>query len=244
MAWEDNADWAKYDLVIPRSTWNYYERPNDFRSWIRRVDDATKLLNPSRLMLGNIHKSYLLDLEEEGVPIVPTRIVDSAVEIEEVFRETEWSRMVVKPAISAASYMTRVFSPEHSAEAQKFVEEILSSRDVILQEYMEAVHRGGEVSLIHVDGALTHCIVKSPRFAGDEESVSQASQPTPEQRQLARQVVSTIGDPWLYARVDIMLDNNGMWRLSELELIEPSLFFTQYPSALDRFVTAISRECA
>jgi hypothetical protein len=45
----------------------------------------------------------------------------------------------------------------------------------------------------------------------------------------------------LYARVDVIEDAGleGGLRLMELELIEPSLFFAQHPSTLDRFVQAI-----
>ena len=32
-------------------------------------------------------------------------------------------------------------------------------------------------------------------------------------------------DPLLYARVDLLRDNEGKWVLTELELVEPSLFF-------------------
>lgn len=244
VAWEDDIDWQQFDLVVPRSTWNYFERPNDFREWIRRVDSQTKLLNPASLILPNVHKSYLLDLEEAGIPIVPTRIhsVGEAIDLKEIFLTSGWKRLVIKPAVSAASHMTRVFSAEHAAEAQAFALQILQERDVMVQEYMSSVSRGGELSMVHVDGALTHCIVKSPRFDGDAESVSQACHAPPEAKELGSAVIATIKSLWLYARVDVMLDNTGNWRLSELELIEPSLFFRQHPPALDRFVSALVRE--
>lgn len=43
----------------------------------------------------------------------------------------------------------------------------------------------------------------------------------------------------LYARVDLMPDAQGGPLVSELELIEPSLYLRQSPVALDRFVRAI-----
>ena len=46
-------------------------------------------------------------------------------------------------------------------------------------------------------------------------------------------------DPLLYARVDIMRDNDGKWALTELEIIEPSLFFRHKPESALLFADAV-----
>jgi hypothetical protein len=46
------------------------------------------------------------------------------------------------------------------------------------------------------------------------------------------------GEPLLYARVDLI---GGL--VSEVELIEPSLFFLQEPAALETFVRALHAAC-
>jgi len=43
----------------------------------------------------------------------------------------------------------------------------------------------------------------------------------------------------LYARVDVVPDPTGRLRIMELELIEPSLFFQQFPPAVERFAEGI-----
>lgn len=45
--------------------------------------------------------------------------------------------------------------------------------------------------------------------------------------------------PLLYARVDLIPDDEGRPVLLELELTEPSLFFGVAPGALDRFADAV-----
>ena len=45
----------------------------------------------------------------------------------------------------------------------------------------------------------------------------------------------------LYARVDLMRDDNEAWRLSELELVEPELWFRFCPPAADALAQAIQR---
>jgi glutathione synthase/RimK-type ligase-like ATP-grasp enzyme len=103
---------------------------------------------------------------------------------------------------------------------------------------MPAVNTHGERSLVWIDGEITHAIRKSPRFAGGVERVSDGEVPiTPEERAFAEKAIAAApATDLLYGRVDIIRDDDGVLRVMELELVEPSLFFKQCPRALDRFV--------
>src|SRR4029077_10381979 len=59
--WDDTSvDWSRYDLVLPRSTWDYAERRDDFLDWARSVP---RVLNPWPLLEWNTDKRrYLSDL--------------------------------------------------------------------------------------------------------------------------------------------------------------------------------------
>ena len=66
------------------------------------------------------------------------------------------------------------------------------------------------------------------------------------QLKLAEQVLDTASEvlgkdlrQTLYARIDLIPDDDGNPLLLELELIEPSLFLSKSPEALDRFTRAI-----
>jgi len=236
-------DWSSSDLAVVRSCWNYFEREEEFRNWIIHVAGATRLWNPAELMLRTIHKSYLGDLEKCGIPIVPTAFIYRCQpqSLRAALETTRWTQFVVKPAVSAASYKTRRFATGQLQEAQKFLDDILLERDAMVQRFLPRVAEGGEIDLNYIDGELTHGVVKHPRFKDDLESVSEAFQPTNEQRAVANRVMATVHEPWLYGRVDLMQTDEGQWVLSELELIEPSLFLLQHPPALDRFVRALVR---
>lgn len=237
--WDDPAIvWSRYACAVLHSTWNYYQDPERFRDWARNVSSATRLLNPRELIEWNIDKRYLKAIQDRGIPIVPTRIVGRAQELEETVEPEGWTKFVVKPLISASSYMTKAFSAEEIDEATEFAEGF-KGRPFMVQTFMHSVGDGGEVALVHIDGELTHGVIKRPRFHEGEESVSGAVAPTPEQAAAAKRVIAEITYPWLYARVDLMADDDGRWLLSELELIEPSLFFLQHPPALERFVSAL-----
>jgi len=43
----------------------------------------------------------------------------------------------------------------------------------------------------------------------------------------------------MYARVDVVYDNNNMLSLCELELIEPELWFRNYPKTADLLASEI-----
>jgi hypothetical protein len=241
-AWDDaGVDWSKYRAAVLHSCWNYYEDPASFRVWLDRVDALTALWNPLSVVRENLDKRYLANLADQGIPIVPTRYLNNENSVQQVIDQTGWERFVIKPTISAASFMTSLFSRSQVAQAQEFTNEILLSREAMIQPYIESVERGGEVAMVHIDGELTHCVLKDPRFTGCEESVSIGFQPTEAQASAARAVMATIHDKVLYARVDMMEDSCGTWLLSELELVEPTRFLAQHRPALHRFVSALSR---
>src|SRR4051812_1528239 len=69
-AWDDPAvDWDTAIPTILRSTWNYALDLDGFLAWIARVDRAAPLWNPRSVVHHNVHKRYLLELAERGVPV-------------------------------------------------------------------------------------------------------------------------------------------------------------------------------
>jgi hypothetical protein len=244
-AWDDpSVDWRQFDLAVIHSTWNYYRYETAFRQWVETVNEATRLWNPSSLVLRTMDKSYLKKLERQGIPVVPTRFVGESAELQNIVDGCGWNEFVIKPTVSASSFMTKRFRRSEMENAVCFTEELQRTHRAMVQRYLPFVAKGGEISLIHIDRQLTHGVVKHPRFAGDDESVSEAMSPTKDQADLAALVIGTITEPWLYARIDLMEVSEGHWVLSELEVIEPSLFFLQFPPALARFVKALESRIA
>jgi glutathione synthase/RimK-type ligase-like ATP-grasp enzyme len=248
LAWDDpTADWSRARLTVLRSTWNYPRRPADFLAWVDATARVCELWNPPAVVHWNVHKRYLLELAERGVPTVPTALVlrGSGIGLAAILAERGWQDVVVKPAVSAGSFRTRRFPPGEQEAGERFLAELSSERDALVQPYLASVEDHGERALIHVDGELTHAVRKSPRFADERESVSSGAVPIlPAERELARRALAAVGRPVRYARVDLAPGPAGEPRLMELELIEPSLFFTQGPLALERFVRACARRLA
>ena len=53
---------------------DYTRRFEAFMEWAGRVNCETRLLNPFPVVRWNGHKSYLLDFDARGVPMVPTTL--------------------------------------------------------------------------------------------------------------------------------------------------------------------------
>jgi len=231
---------------VIRSCWNYYENPPAFLDWIERASSCTRLANPPGVVRWNLHKTYLRDLQEAGVPIIPTAWFrrGACVDLETLMKDRGWNDVVVKPAISASSYRTNRFRANQTAEGQAFMEALLRDRDAMVQRYISSVEGTGERAIVWIDGEITHAVRKNPRFADGVESVSAALPVSDRQRDIARLALSCVEGDLLYGRVDVVDDDDGQPMVSEVELMEPSLFLLQNPAALGRFVEAIRRWAA
>jgi glutathione synthase/RimK-type ligase-like ATP-grasp enzyme len=239
--WDDpSVNWADYDLLLPRATWNYPEKPQEFKAWIDFAASQTILLNPPDILFENIDKSYLFKLEKQGTPIVPTEEFEEN-QFAAYFQNWDVDRIVIKPSIGAGSYLTHYFSSSELKAAVSLAHEItVAGSNPLVQPFMTAVSNGGERSLIWIDGQFTHRIIKQPRFDGQNESVSAASTPEIDEIELAEEILAPIESLLLYARVDLIRQDNQLF-LNELELIEPSLFFQQKPTALDNLVAGVKK---
>lgn len=245
LPWDGDGDPGAYDLCVLRSCWNYFERPEAFLGWIDAAARVTRLANTAGVVRWNLHKRYLSELADAGVPVVPTVWVDRGTsrDVRALITETGWERIVIKPAVSAASFQTRPFAGDDLDGAQSFLDGLASERDVMIQRFMATVETSGERALVYIDGEMTHAVRKLPRFADGIEQVSGALPVSDRERALAESALRCAGTDVMYGRVDVVEDDTGAILVSELELIEPSLFLLQHRPALDRFVAAIGRHC-
>jgi hypothetical protein len=235
IAWDDSTvDWSSFDVIVLRSCWDYPWREQEFRNWLQIADRATRVVNPVEVISWNLHKGYLLDLQQAGVPVVPTRLLEAGSgeeSLEKILVEQGWDRYVIKPAISAGSWLTVLFQEGDLPAAKRFVAEQAQQRDLLVQPYIESVESAGERANVYLDGNFSHCVIKSPRFTGDDEQVGEAQEVLPEDILVGEQALRCSPGPVLYGRVDTVRDVDGKSMVAELELIEPTLFLQQHPPA-------------
>jgi O-ureido-D-serine cyclo-ligase len=245
LGWDDpGADFASARMTILRSTWNYSVYPDAFLAWIDRVAACSALWNRRETLRWNAHKSYLLDLEARGVPVVPTHLVrrGDATPLAALVAARGWTEVVVKPAVSGGSRETMHVEAHRLEAGEAHLRSLSAREDVLVQPYQRSVEGYGERAVVWIDGELTHAVRKAPRFIGGVESVSAAVPIAPDEAEVARRAVAVAAGltaPLLYARVDVARDAAGAPRVMELELLEPSLFFPQAPAALERYVAGV-----
>ena len=240
VVWDDPAvQWDLFDLVLIRSTWDYSPQREAFLEWAQAVSTKTRLLNPTNVVQWSSDKHYLLELAAAGVPIVPTEFI----EVGQAF-ELPHHQFVVKPAISAGSRDTYRLSANKTDEARTAIHKIhASGRSVMIQPYLTSVDSEAETALIFIAGAFSHAIRKGPLLELDNAAqefhgglfLKEAITPrvaTQRQREVAQHALSLAPSDWLYARVDLINDNDGHPVVLELEMVEPSLFFAVDPDQI------------
>lgn len=251
VVWSDDAvAWGDYDAVVVRSIWDYYRRPEAFAAWVDRLDDAPcAVWNPPATLRWNGHKRYLRGLAERGIPVLETEYVERGTDVSlaDLLDARGWEEAVVKPAVSAGAFETRRIRAADADAEQRWLADLLARRDVLIQRYAPEI-AAGEWSLVYVDGAYSHAVRKRPEdgdFRVQSEHggrVAAASPPAALKEQGSRVVEAVTdelgGDRPLYARVD-GIERDGTFRLIEVELVEPELFFRADPAAGARLADAL-----
>jgi glutathione synthase/RimK-type ligase-like ATP-grasp enzyme len=254
VVWDDpTTDWSAYDLAVLRSTWDYAPRRAEFLDWAGSVP---ALANPADVVAWNTDKRYLRDLAGTGVPVVETAFVEPE-------RAASWAvwggEVVVKPAVGAGSLDTgryRADDADERALLDAHVGRLVDAgRTVMIQPYLGAVDTAGETALLFVAGpgglAYSHAARKGPMLTGPaaaveglykEEEIT-AREPSDAERAVAERALAAVPggtDRLLYARVDLIPDDDGHPVLLELELTEPSMFLGYATGAAERFAAAIA----
>jgi hypothetical protein len=254
--WDDPAiDWARFDLVVIRSTWDYTPRRDEFVAWARRVP---RLANPAEIVAWNTDKHYLADLGAAGVPVIPTTWLEPSEPVTEAdgIELPPAGRHVIKPAIGAGSLDADTYQlddPAQAALARIHAARLLGAgQTVLVQPYLASIDAHGETGLVYLHGAFSHAVNKGAMLGGEgREEVAglykaetiTACRPSATELAVAESVLAAIpgGAARLtYARVDLVpASDDGTPLLIELELTEPSLFMATAPGSEERFAKAI-----
>lgn len=244
--WDDpQIDWRRFDAVLLRSPWDYFRKLPAFLAWGEQVAATSRLFNPWPLVRWNLDKRYLVELARRGAPVVPTVLVEAGerLDLAALLAARGWRRAIVKPAVSADSWETHAVDDASLADGQRHLDRLLAERAMLVQPFLAAVESRGERSLVFLDGVFSHAIRKNAltqggRWAGLPEGVPLVADP--DERQAAERILAlACPEPPLYARVDLLRDEEGMPCLLELELVEPTLFFTTSPGSAERFAAAL-----
>jgi glutathione synthase/RimK-type ligase-like ATP-grasp enzyme len=238
-------DWSAYAGIVIRTTWDYQDDVAGFLAALERIVEAgAPLANPLEVVRANVHKSYLLELAARGVPVPRTEIAPSLdrATLERFLRDAGPQGAVVKPTVGGGGKDTfRVRDPAGAAASLA----ALGGREALLQPFLPAMLTRGELSVVYLNGGFSHAVRKLPppgEFRCQEEhgGLVRTAAADPASLRVAQAALATLGEPPLYARVDLVADGDGPV-LMELELVEPSLYLRTDPGAPARFAAAVDR---
>ncbi|AVH58903.1 MULTISPECIES: ATP-grasp domain-containing protein [Streptomyces] len=245
--WDDpETDWAAFDLVVIRSTWDYSWRVAEFVEWAERCARGTRLANPAAVVRWNTDKRYIGDLAAAGVPVVPTRYLAPG----DPADLPDDHEFVIKPTAGAgARYAARYTPEERETAVRQLARMHAEGLTAMVQPYVRNIDAGGERALQFFGGRLVHAsrkgAVLAPGTPYDGDKVPhpqlEAWEPTAAELAVAERALAAVpGAPeLLYARVDLVDGDDGEPRAMELELIEPNLFLGLHPESVPLVAEAI-----
>lgn len=247
--WADpNLDWSQPDLALFRTTWDYFDRFSEFDDWLNRVGGQTTFVNPLPLIRWNLDKHYLGNLARRGIPIPKTVYLERGTEVDLLawLRESGWPELIIKPCVSGAARLTFRVNADNAPAVQAQLEPWLAQEAFMLQPFLPKVVEEGEVSIVVIDGEVTHAVRKVAkagdfRVQDDFGGTVHPHTPTEAERNLAVAAVAACEPSPLYARVDMVRQQGDQWLLMELEMIEPELWFRREPAAAERLATCVRR---
>ncbi|WP_410591902.1 RimK family alpha-L-glutamate ligase [Amycolatopsis sp. lyj-23] len=248
--WDSDYDFAAADAVILRATWDYASRRTEFLSWCESVPS---LFNPADVVRWNTDKSYLVELLDAGLAVVPTSLVPPGSPA--AFPTSDY---VVKPSVGAGSRGAARFAA--GADAASHVAALhAEGHTALVQPYQSSVDSEGELSLVYLGGVFSHGFTKSAILGSTldasglylSEELAPASPPADavalaeDALDAASALLGILRAELLYARVDVVRGADGKPLLLELELTEPSLGFRQADEgAAMRFASAVRQQLA
>ncbi len=231
LEWTDPGDLSGFDLILPILAWGYQRDCPAWFALLQRFEaENLPIANPAKLLRWNTDKAYLAELAEAGVATVPTLIRESMSDaaLASAREILESPRLVVKPPISGGADGTYLIGPSDPLPLEALEQRML------VQPFLPAISEDGEYSLFYMGGRYSHAISKHPaegdfrvqeQFGGTECAID-----APDDSKALAQAALAATDNLLncgtptYARIDMVRDSAGQFRLMELELIEPSLF--------------------
>lgn len=236
--------WERFDAAIIGTTWDYASQPERFLATLRAIASRVPLANPPALVEWNLSKRYLRELDEKGIPSIPTLWANRLADLtpDDIRARIDSEQMVVKPVVGAGG-VSQFKGMTGTLPAR---DHPLWHQGVMIQPFLPSIAEEGELSFIFFDGVFSHAVRKTPtggeyRIQALFEGREHAFAPGPEELASARAVIDALPASALYARVDLVRRPDGRLALMECELVEPYLYPLFDTSKGQNLVDAVNR---
>lgn len=234
-AWEDDIHDPVDCQGIIRSTWNYQFFPEVFLQWVASFDQMKRhVCNSPETVRWNIDKRYMIEIASSGVETIPTFFLESGSVVSKqlLMERCLSSDIVLKPVIGNSAFGIQLVT-----DKEEVIREPMLAQPIIFDPSNE------EVSVVVINGTVSHAVKKIPRHDDFRANTTHGAVVVPgiarpEIAALALKAWNCVPGRPFFARIDICTDR-GTPVVSEIEVIEPGLFFDHAPQdAADRFVSS------
>lgn len=249
ISWSDrNFNFSDTKITVFRTIWDYFDRFIEFKNWLENVKNKTILINSYETIKWNMDKNYLIDLKNKNVNIPKSIFIkqNSKINFPDIFNKLESNEIVIKPTVSGAARNTFRLNKLNYKEKEEIINQLLKNQEFIAQTFIKSITTFGEISIMLINGIYTHSVIKRAkkgdyRVQDDHGGSVEIFEPTQEQINFAINAYQKCSPKPLYARIDIIIDNDNNLAISELELIEPEFWFRLNKNAARLFAESIKK---
>ena len=235
------------DLAILRSPWDWTSHENAFDRFLKSFEtNGIPLENRNARKWQD--KVYLEKLRGNGAWTIANLFLGQGGSFDwavNEIRNRNWREVVMKPSLGAGGRRTVRFGIEDAEKHRALAEEILAEGNLLFQPFVREITTDGEWSLVFIDGEYSHALKKHAaagefRVQDDYGGTVKPATASDDMIAGAKRALEASGEDFLYARVDgVMSKTRGEFTVTELEVVEPELFFRTDSASPERFARAV-----
>lgn len=233
-------DWNEFDsaisiadIVIHKYVGSIRQKYNQgFKSYLKEISsiESVTFINSLESYKFGIKKDYVLDLQVEGFPVIPTIELSSEAtyeRIREVKNTIDLSEIVIKPIDGELAQDVRLFSELD----EKVYQEISSrTRKLLIQPFIQEVKKGEKsLAIIMIDGTphIPYGVKRIPEgwIAKSSECKNiKEIEPSKYEKDIAKATIKSKPFSFLkngFFRIDFIGNNTPL--INEVEIVNPEV---------------------
>lgn len=210
-----------FERLVFRTVWDYPQNEKLFRELLDiLIQKSVQVINPAQVMQWNLDKTYLVEMQNAGLPVVPVALVEKG-----QLTAVQPFETVLKPVVGLGS--VGIVRVEAGAQVMAPVRS--------LQSPFRKKIKAGELSVIIVHGEPVLHIRKTPslkdwrvqpqyggKYALEPDVCDEIKEKS---MSTYRWIKSKFNNNlFLYMRIDFVQNDHDAWEILEFEAIDPSLY--------------------
>ena len=242
-----NFSWDSSKTAVLRSAWipfYYKENFDEFYSYYDETSSRTAFFNSDVDQWTKTKEHYTWDLARAGINTLDFVYTtpNNATTLEDIMVQKNWDAVVFKPA--SHSEVLEMVTRENVGEMELIWQQYSNHSNMIVQNFQSKIVKG-EVSIIFIGDVYSHAVLKVPEegeFNIHDDGYAYLHEPTDEEMTFAQHVYSAMmqhGFSPVFAKIDIVRDNDGALALMELQIRSAWLYLSFYPEAAEALAVVL-----